>query len=86
LLSGSFGFGALELRLVSVASDEELRERISDQLARVVTLFGADLQRYGELAAQLEARELAQRRRERFLKLGRAVEDAVAATLTALGL
>jgi len=55
-------------------------------LARVVTLFGADLQRYGELAAQLEARELAQRRRERFLKLGRAVEDAVAATLTALGL
>lgn len=86
LLTTFFGFGALDLRLAGVASDEHLRAQISDELARVVSLFGGDVARYGSLAAQLEAAEQSRRRRERFMNLGHAVQAAVETTLLGLGL
>lgn len=85
LLVGFFGFDALELRLAGVG-DEEIRGRITDELARMVTILGGDIQGYGEVASQLEARERLERQRERFRKLGRAVQDAVEATLKELGM
>lgn len=86
LLAEFFGFDALELCLVSVSPDEIVQRKIREDLARVVNLLGADAEQYGQLVSQLETRERWQQQRERFLNLGRAVQDAVAKTLSAIGL
>jgi hypothetical protein len=86
LLTEFFGFDALDLRLVSVSSDESVRRKIRGDLARVVNLLGADAEQYGQLVSQIETREQWQRQREMFLNLGRAVQNAVEKTLSAIGL
>ena len=86
LLTEFFKFDALELRLLSVSSEENVQRKIREDLARVVNLLGADADKYLELVSQIETRELRQKQRDRFLKLGRVVQDAVEMTLLALGL
>jgi hypothetical protein len=86
LLTRFFGFNALDLQLVGVSADDAVKERISDDLARMVSLLGADVTRYGELVALLEERERCRRQGERFQKLGRAVQDAVEDALRAIPL
>jgi len=84
LLGQVFGLGVLDLRLAGMSP--ELREEIEESLAEMVKVLGEDPSKYRDLFEELKARAKVEEQRDRWRRLGRAVEDAVKACLENLGL
>lgn len=85
LLVEHFGFDPLRLQLEAV-DDEGRRREIIETLARLVTVLGSEVGKYEALASHVETQARLERQRERFRRLGRAVQNAVEATLGELKL
>jgi hypothetical protein len=83
LLVRHFGIDALDVRLLAAAGDEETRQRLRDNLARIVEAVGDNSEAIEELAVK------AQQRRhdvERVRRLGLGVQESVKAAMRARGL
>lgn len=83
LLVRHFDMDALDVRLVAAAQDEETRQRLRDELAKIVEVAGDNPAVIADLAAKA-----AQRKRdvERMRRLGLAVQARVKAALEELDL
>jgi hypothetical protein len=86
LLSDCFEFDALELRLLGVAPDDELRSELRNSLAKLVEWGGADPQVYETLQQDVEARRNRERDVNRYRRLGLAVQDAIKRSMEGYGL
>ena len=86
LLSRFFGFNALELRLLSTVPSKTDRNQVENKLAKIVQALGDDPDKYGQLAADLEAQQEREIRKEKNRKFGLAVQQAVEGHLARRGL
>lgn len=86
LLSESFGFDQLELRLLGVAPDAQTRQELRNGLAKLVESAGADPGVYASLAADIEARQRRSLDIARCRLLGSAVQSAVRTAMEQRGL
>lgn len=86
LLSDWFGFDQLELRLLGLAPDPQLRLDLRNGLAKLVESAGADPSVYASLAQDVEARQRRSRDVARCRRFGLAVQDAVRAAIEHYGL
>ena len=85
LLSESFGFDELELRLLGVAPDPQKRLELRNGLAKLVESVGADSELYAALANEVETRRLRGREINRYRRIGLAVQDAVKTAVECCG-
>jgi hypothetical protein len=85
LLRRFFGFDALDLQLLA-APDDESRQELRDDLARLVELAGANPEMLREVETELRVKKKRAQDTERCHKLGRGVQAAVKRALEAQGL
>jgi hypothetical protein len=83
LLVAHFGLDSLEVRLLAATSDEGERQRLRDNLARIVEAAGGDSQVIQDIAMQAERR---QRNVNQMRKLGLAVQECVKVAMERHGL
>lgn len=81
LLSDWFGFDQLELRLLGVAPDADMRRELRNSLAKLVEFGGSDPDTYGTLVDAIEAQRRRSRDVNRAKRLGDAVQEAVRSAL-----
>jgi hypothetical protein len=84
LLTQCFEFDELELRLLGIAPEAQVRVR--QGLARLLESGGADPEFYEALARDAESKQLRKRDIERCKRMGYAVQDAIGQALESHGL
>jgi hypothetical protein len=86
LLSGFFGFNALELRLLCTLPSTEARTQVEGELAKIVQALGGDPAKYGALVEDLAAQQEREAAKKRNRKFGLAVQEAIKTCLDRRGL